>query len=65
MGSLFCKRVAKSPSLFGDWMIGAGIVKIKVPPADVTDHFDKLYELKEVPKILAEVSSPCLHIYHS
>jgi hypothetical protein len=58
----FAKRgIAKSPSLFSDWMVSAKIVKIKVPPVDVTNHFDELYQLKQVPEILAQVSIPNPH----
>jgi hypothetical protein len=46
-------------------MIGAKIAKVGKPPADIRNHFDELYQLKEVPKTLAEVSISCLHIYHS
>ena len=53
--------------MFRDWMIGAQVFKIEAGPSeDVTNHFDKLYQLKEVPKTLTQVRTPCLHIvYHS
>ena len=52
--------------MFRDWMIGARVFKMEARPSeDVMNHFDKLYQLKEVPKTLTQVSIPCLHIYHS
>ncbi len=63
--SWFCKRVAKSPSLFSAWMDGAKIVEILIPPVEVTDHFDRLHQLAEVPSTLVRVSIPYPHIYHS
>lgn len=40
------------------------VTKIMIPPKEVADHFDDLYQLKEVPEVL-QVSIPCVHIYHS
>ena len=58
--------MAKTPFLFDDWLLGANIVKVSnVPLVDVTNHFDELYQLKEVPKTLAQVSISYQHIYHS
>jgi hypothetical protein len=45
-------------------MDGANVTEIVIPPKEVADHFDELYQLKEVPKAL-QVSIPCVHIYHS
>ena len=40
-------------------MIGVKIMnKIKDPPVDVTNHFDKLYQLEEVPSTLVQVGIP-------
>ncbi|KAF8340064.1 hypothetical protein F5887DRAFT_1136662 [Amanita rubescens] len=41
--------VAKSLSLFSAWMDGAKVTEIVIPPKEVADHFDELYQLKEVP----------------
>jgi hypothetical protein len=62
--SLFCKRVAKSLPLFSAWKDGANVTEAVIPPKEVADHFDELYQLKEVPKAL-QVSIPCVHIYYS
>ena len=64
MALLSCKRVAKSASLFRDWTTGAKIVKTRAPQ-DVMNHFNKLYQLEEMPRALVQVRIPCLHIYHS
>ena len=45
-------------------MDGAKVTEIMIPPKEVADHFDELYQLKEVPKAL-QVSIPYVHIYHS
>ena len=45
-------------------MDGAKVTEIVIPLKEVADHFDELYQLKEVPKAL-QVSIPCVHIYHS
>ena len=44
-------------------MLGAKVFEQEVPPTTVTDHFDKVYELAEVPNILVQVSISWLHIY--
>ncbi|KAF9440727.1 hypothetical protein P691DRAFT_73061 [Macrolepiota fuliginosa MF-IS2] len=44
--------VAMSPPLFSAWMDGAKVTEIMIPPKEVADHFDELYQLKEVPKAL-------------
>jgi hypothetical protein len=36
-------------------MVGAKIVMIMSPPVEITDHFDKLYQLEEVPSTLVQV----------
>ncbi|KIL56115.1 hypothetical protein M378DRAFT_133971 [Amanita muscaria Koide BX008] len=59
--SLFCKRIAKSPSLFNAWKVGAKTAIILNPPVEVTDHFDKLYQLEEVPSTL--VQGPLLTLF--
>jgi hypothetical protein len=45
-------------------MHGAKVIEINILTKEVADHFDELYQLKEVPKAL-QVSIPCVHIYHS
>ena len=64
MDFIVLERVAESPALFHTWKKAAKVVEIEIPPAEVTDRFDKLYEL-EVPSILVHVSIPCPRIYHS
>ncbi|KAM6495281.1 hypothetical protein JOM56_009904 [Amanita muscaria] len=51
-------NVARSPSLFSAWMDRAKIAKILVPPVEVTDHFNKLYQLEEVPSTLIQGPLP-------
>ena len=63
MGFIDSQRVAKSPTLFRDWTVGAKVYEQEVPPTIVIDHFDKLYELAEVPNILLQVCISWLHIY--
>ena len=65
MGFIVLQRVAKSPSQFSAWMDAANVIEIKDPPGEVTDRFDKLYGLAEVPSNLVQASIPCPHIYHS
>jgi hypothetical protein len=65
MSVIVLQRVAKPAPLFEAWMNRAKVAVTDIPPLDVTDHFDRLYQLEEVPSILVQVSIPCPHIYHS
>jgi hypothetical protein len=60
----FCRLQNPDCSMFSAWMHGTKVIEINIPTKEVADHFDELYQLKEVPKAL-QVSIPCMHIYHS
>ncbi|KAM6499434.1 hypothetical protein JOM56_004942 [Amanita muscaria] len=57
-------EVAKSPSLFNAWKVGAKTAIILNPPVEVTGHFDKLYQLEEVPSTLVQGPLPTLFLDH-
>jgi hypothetical protein len=43
----------------------ARVAEVMNPPVEITAHFDKLYQLEEVPRILIKVGIPYLHVFHS
>lgn len=49
---------SRATSLFLDWTDRAKVVLTVTPPVGVVDHFDKLYQLEQVPKILVEGPFP-------
>ena len=53
---LLSRRIAKSQPDFLAWMLSANVGLAITPPEEVKAHFDTLYELKEVPNGLTEVS---------